>query len=78
MNRWDVILFAAACYIGIMGLVRLMRARRIRLERKFQEEFRKHRAELLRQQVEEERKARELAQQKQFEEFIKQKQKEVA
>ncbi|PQO33044.1 hypothetical protein [Blastopirellula marina] len=78
MSRWDIILFAVASYFAIMGLVRLMQARRKRLERQFQEEFRKQRQAVVKQQAEDERKARELAQQQQFEEFIKQKQKEVA
>lgn len=78
MSRWDIVLFAVASYIAIMGLVRLMRVRRIRLERQFQEEFRRQREIALRQQAEDEKKARELAEQKQFEEFIKQKHKEVA
>lgn len=78
MSRWDIVLFAVASYIAIMGLVRLMRVRRIRLERQFQEEFRRQREIALKQQAEDEKKARELAEQKQFEEFIKQKHKEVA
>ena len=78
MSRWDIILFAVASYFAIMGLVRLMQARRYRLVRQFREEFRKQREVVLKQQAEDERKAREQAQQKQFEEFIKQKQKEVA
>lgn len=78
MSRWDIVLFAVASYFAIMGLVRLMHARRGRLVRQFQEEFRKQREKVLKQQVEDDRKARELAQQQQFEEFIKQKQKEAA
>ncbi len=78
VSHWDIVLFAVACYVAIMGLVRLMRVRRIRLERQFQEEFRKQRQVVLKQQAEDERKAREVAQQQQFEEFIKQKQKEAA
>ncbi|RCS40743.1 hypothetical protein DTL42_25615 [Bremerella cremea] len=78
MSRWDIILFAIASYFAIMGLVRLMQARRNRLVRQFREEFRKQRELVLKQQAEEERRASEQAQQKQFEEFIKQKQKEVA
>ncbi|MFA8016491.1 hypothetical protein [Bremerella cremea] len=78
MSRWDIVLFAGACYVAIIGLVRLMRVRRIRLERQFQEEFRKQREIALKQQEEDDRVARERAQQQQFEEFIKQKQKEVA
>ncbi|QDU78116.1 hypothetical protein Pan97_51970 [Bremerella volcania] len=78
MSRWDIVLFAVASYIAIMGLVRLMRVRRIRLERQFQEEFRRQREIVLKQQAEQEKKARELAEQQQFEEFIKQKQKEAA
>ncbi|MBA2117967.1 hypothetical protein [Bremerella alba] len=78
MSRWDIVLFAVASYIAIMGLVRLMRVRRIRLERQFQEEFRRLREIALKQQAEDERKAHELAEQKQFEEFIKQKHKEAA
>ncbi|MEW4563736.1 hypothetical protein AB1K70_14475 [Bremerella sp. JC770] len=78
MSRWDIVLFAVASYIAIMGLVRLMRVRRIRLERQFQEEFRRQREIALKVQAEEEKKARELAEQQQFEEFIKQKHQEAA
>ena len=78
MSRWDIVLFAVASYIAIMGLVRLMRVRRIRLERQFQEEFRRQREIALKKQAEEDKKARELAEEQQFEEFIKQKQKEAA
>ncbi|MBI1248673.1 hypothetical protein GC197_12635 [bacterium] len=78
MSRWDIVLFAGASYFAIMGLVRLMRRRRIRLERQFQEEFRKQRQAAIKQQAEDERLAREREQQEQFEEFIKQKQKQAA
>lgn len=78
MSHWDIVLFAVASYIAIMGLVRLMRVRRIRLERQFQEEFRRQREIALKQQAEDEKKSRELAEQQQFEEFIKQKHKEAA
>jgi len=74
VSRWDILLFAGATYVAIVGLVGLMRVRRFQLETRFREEFRKHRAEVLRQQAEDERKQRELEQQKQFEEFIKKKQ----
>ena len=78
VSRWDIVLFAGASYFAIMGLVRLMRRRRIRLERQFQEEFRKQRQAAIKQQAEDERLAREREQQQQFEEFIKQKQKQAA
>jgi len=78
VSRWDIVLFAVASYIAIMGLVRLMRVRRIRLERQFQEEFRRQRQIALKVQAEEDKKARELAEQQQFEEFIKQKHQEAA
>lgn len=78
MSRWDIVLFAVASYIAIMGLVRLMRVRRVRLERQFQEEFRRQREIAVARQAEEDRKAKEIAEQRQFEEFIKQKHKEAA
>lgn len=78
MSHWDIVLYAIASYFAIIGLVRLMQARRRRLEAEFQEEFRRQREAILKQQAADERKARELEQQRQFEEFIKQKQKEVA
>ncbi|PQO46368.1 hypothetical protein [Blastopirellula marina] len=78
MSHWDIVLFAGASYFAVIGLVRLMQARRRRLEAEFQEEFRRQRQAILKQQAADERKARELEQQRQFEEFIKQKQKEVA
>jgi len=73
VSRWDIILLAISCYIAITALVRLMRDRRNRLEKKFQAELAKRQRQMEVQNAEDAKLAREQQQEKKFEEYIEQK-----
>lgn len=78
MSRWDIVLFALASYVAIIALVNLMRQRRVNLENQLRQQFEKERLEAQRRQEALDRKAQEQEKQRQFEDYIRRKQKEAA
>ena len=45
MDRWDVLMIAAATYVAVVSLVRLMTARRDELVRQLRAEIERHQSE---------------------------------